>query len=175
MPTVTERYVELAGRVAHRLGAPRVRAFHLPPASGTKEAEFCALELDEGSIGFAYIQLAGTESPLRERHGGRGLAGIDAASLAAGFATHDPVARALGFAAINALSQGLFTRARWVPDAGVDPLGGNASTTSADSNGPVFVPVIDISGKKYLPVYLKQSTDVPHQVKSLFEGKQTNQ
>ena len=51
----------------------------------------------------------------------------------------------------------------------------NASTTSADSNGPVFVPVIDISGKKYLPVYLKQSTDVPHQVKSLFEGKQTNQ
>lgn len=123
MPTVTERYVELAGRVAHRLGAPRVRAFHLPPASGTKEAEFCALELDEGSIGFAYIQLAGTESPLRERHGGHGLAGIDAASLAAGFATDDPVARALGFATINALSQGLFTRARWVPDAGGDPLG----------------------------------------------------
>ncbi|CAF4602738.1 unnamed protein product [Rotaria sp. Silwood1] len=36
----------------------------------------------------------------------------------------------------------------------------NQSTTSTNSNGPVFVPVINISGKKYLPVYLKQSTDV---------------
>ncbi|CAF2391956.1 unnamed protein product [Rotaria sp. Silwood2] len=36
----------------------------------------------------------------------------------------------------------------------------NQSTASTNSNGPVFVPVINISGKKYLPVYLKQSTDV---------------
>ncbi len=123
MPTATERFVELAARIAHRLGSPRVRALHLPPANGTKEAEFCALELDDGSIGFAYIQLDATESPLRERHGARSLSGIDAASLAAGFATGDPVARALGFATINALSQGLFARARWVPRAGGDPLG----------------------------------------------------
>ncbi|CAF1023237.1 unnamed protein product [Rotaria sordida] len=38
----------------------------------------------------------------------------------------------------------------------------NQSTTSSSSNpnGPVFVPVINISGKKYLPVYLKQSADL---------------
>lgn len=41
------------------------------------------------------------------------------------------------------------------------------SNTSSNSNGPVFVPVIDISGKKYLPVYLKQSTDTHDQVKSM--------
>ncbi|CAF3639551.1 unnamed protein product [Adineta steineri] len=40
-----------------------------------------------------------------------------------------------------------------------------SSTSNSKSNGPVFVPVIDISGKKYLPVYLKQSTDVNNQVK----------
>ncbi len=41
----------------------------------------------------------------------------------------------------------------------------NQTSTATNSNGPVFVPVIDISGKKYLPVYLKQSTDVNNQVR----------
>lgn len=41
----------------------------------------------------------------------------------------------------------------------------HSSTTANDPNGPVFVPVIDISGKKYLPVYLKQSADVTNQVR----------
>ena len=31
--------------------------------------------------------------------------------------------------------------------------------TPTHSNGPLFLPVIDISGKKYLPVYLKHPTD----------------
>jgi len=45
------------------------------------------------------------------------------------------------------------------------------TSTSSNSNGPVFVPVIDISGKKYLPVYLKQSTDVNNQVKFFLYSK----
>lgn len=123
MPPVAGLFVSLAERIAARLGSPRVRALHVPPPTGTKEAEFCALELDDGSIGFSYIQLAGTEAPLRERYGERGIGGIEAVALARGFAGSDPVARALGFAAINALSQALFTRANWVPPAGGDPLG----------------------------------------------------
>jgi len=120
---ITDLYVALAGRIARRLGAPRVRALHLPPPTGTKEAEFCALELEDGSIGFTYMQLEGTEAPLRARHGERDFAGVEAALLARGFASGDPVARALGFAAINALSQQLFARAGWIPSATGDPLG----------------------------------------------------
>lgn len=123
MQPITDIYVQLAERVARRLGSPRVRALHLPPRSGTKEAEFCALELQDGSIGFTYIQLEGTEAPLRQRYGERGVPGVEAVELARGFAGGDPVARALGFAAINALSQQLFTRAQWVPPASADPLG----------------------------------------------------
>lgn len=123
MQAITTAYVQLAERIAQRLGAPRVRALHLPPATGTKEAEFCALELDDGSIGFSYIQLEGTEAPLREQHRARSLAGVEALTLARGFADARPVARALGFAAINALSQQLFARAGWLPPAGGDPLG----------------------------------------------------
>jgi len=120
---VAELYVSLAERIAARLGSPRVRALHLPPPAGTKEAEFCALELEDGSIGFTYMQLAGTETPLRERHAEVSLAGVEAAELARGYANPDPVARALGFAAINALSQQLFARATWIPSATGDPLG----------------------------------------------------
>jgi uncharacterized protein (DUF4213/DUF364 family) len=123
MQSIIELYVSLAERIAARLGAPRVRALHIPPPTGTKEAEFCALELEDGSIGFTYMQLEGTEAPLRARHGARDFAGVDAAALARGFAGGDPVARALGFAAINALSQALFSRAGWIPSASGDPLG----------------------------------------------------
>ncbi|MCC6609756.1 MAG: hypothetical protein IT515_08815 [Burkholderiales bacterium] len=123
MQPITDLYVALAERIAASLGSPRVRSLHLPPPSDTKDAEFCALELEDGSIGFSYIQLEGTEAPLRERHGGRGVSGAEAVVLARGFAGADPVAKALGFAAINALSQQLFTRAAWVPSASGDPLG----------------------------------------------------
>lgn len=123
MRPITDLFVALAERIAARLGSPRVRSLHLPPAADAKHAEFCALELDGGSIGFSYIQLEGTEAPLRERGGGRGLSGVEAVALARGFACTDPVARALGFAAINALSQQLFTRAGWAPPARGDSLG----------------------------------------------------
>lgn len=123
MPPITDAYVSLAERIAARLGAPRVRALHLPPPTGTKEAEFCALELEDGSFGFTYIQLEGTEALLRERYGARSIAGVEAAALARGFSDADPVARSLAFAAINALSQQLFTRAGWLPSESDDALG----------------------------------------------------
>ena len=55
MPTITDLYVALAERIAARLGSPRVRALHLPPPqeAAAKDAEFCALELEDGSIGFS--------------------------------------------------------------------------------------------------------------------------
>ncbi len=123
MQPITDFYITLSERIAARLGAPRVRSLHVPPPTGSKDAEFCALELEDGSIGFSYIQLEGTEAPLRQRYGGRDLSGVAAAALARDFACADPVARALGFAAINALSQQLFTRAGWAPSASGDPLG----------------------------------------------------
>jgi len=123
MQPITDLYVALAERMAARLGAPRVRALHLPPPTGTKEAEFCALELEDGSIGFTYLQLARTEAPFRDRHGGLSLGGVEALVLAREFKSADPVARTLAFAAINALSQQLFTRAGWSPAASGDPLG----------------------------------------------------
>ena len=119
---ITARFVTLAERIARALGAPRVRALHLPPAAAAKTAEFCALELEDGSIGFSYVLLDRAEARLRER-GAAALAGADALALARGYAGSDPAARALGFAAINALSQSLFRHAGWTPGSSGDSLG----------------------------------------------------
>lgn len=108
-----------------RLGSPRVRALYLPPQqqSSAKDAEFCALELEDGSIGFSYARINAAERLLRARAAAAQFAGMDALTLARGYGEADPAARALGFAAINALSQRLFSRANWTPLAAGDSLG----------------------------------------------------
>jgi hypothetical protein len=52
---------------------PRIRALHLPPAGGGADGkgEFCALELDDGSLGLSYVLLGDTLDRLRGRRGRR--------------------------------------------------------------------------------------------------------
>jgi uncharacterized protein len=124
MPAITDLYVALAGRIAARLGNPRVRALHLPPPEAEpKDAEFCALELEDGSIGFSFLKLGTIERDLRSHPDLAAYAGMEALALARGYAGEDPADKALGFAAINALSQQLFSRANWTPPAAGDSLG----------------------------------------------------
>jgi hypothetical protein len=103
-----ERYADAAGPL------PRVRALHVPPASadGRKDGEFCALELDDGSLGFSYLLLGDTLARLRDAADARSsFAGLDALVLARDYASEHGVRRTLGFAAVNALSRSLFDRA----------------------------------------------------------------
>lgn len=124
LPAIAPIYAGLAERIAARLGRPRVRALHLPPpGAAAKDAEFCALELTDGAFGFSFVRIGAVEELLRARHGAGMLAGVEAAVLARGYADADPAAKALGFAAINALSQQLFVRANWTPPAADDSLG----------------------------------------------------
>lgn len=123
MQSINNLYIALAERIAARLGSPRVRSLHLPPPTGTGEAKFCALELEDGSVGLSYIQLEGAEAALRERYGARSVSGVEAVTLARSFASAEPAERSVAFATINALSQQLFTRAAWMPSASGDPLG----------------------------------------------------
>ena len=123
MPPIASSYVALAERIAARLGSPRVRALHLPPQETGKDAEFCALELEDGSIGFSFVKIGDVEPLLRTHPDIGTFAGMEAAVLACGYAGSDPAGKALGFAAISALSQQLFSRANWVPSPADDSLG----------------------------------------------------
>lgn len=104
---------------------PAVRALHLPPPplpGGTK-GEFCALELEDGSVGLSYVLLGNTWAELAASDLCRTLPGQDALTVAQGFAQSDGLQRTVGFAAVNALTRWLFNRSDFAPPASADSIG----------------------------------------------------
>ncbi len=121
-----EEYIAQLERFAARSALPRVRALHLPPEyvpGAENKGEFCALELEDGSLGLAFVLLGDTLEQLRAGREGFGLAGADALALARRYAQADAVPRTLGFAAANALTRCFFDRAGYVPEASADSIG----------------------------------------------------
>jgi len=118
-------YLTQLERLGQRMKLPRVRALHLPPdpAPGEPRGEFCALELDDGSLGLSYVLLDDTLAQARLLDPAGGLAGSDALALARRYVDGDGAKRTIGFAAANALTRCLYDRAGYRPDASVDSLG----------------------------------------------------
>lgn len=104
---------------------PRVRALHLPPVRQTQDnkGEFCALELEDGSIGLSYVLLDDTLERLRNGADSFGLPGADTLELARRYVSDRGIWKTLGFAAANALSRCLFDRAGFRPDDSSDSIG----------------------------------------------------
>lgn len=127
---LADELLALLQRYADCAPLPRVRALHLPRRDriGGKQGEFCALELDDGSLGLSYAMLGGTLARLTAGQGTVVVAGDDALALVArGLAPGaDAVARTLAVASVNALSCSLFERAGYVPPASTDSIGGLA-------------------------------------------------
>jgi uncharacterized protein (DUF4213/DUF364 family) len=123
--TVAQELLLRLERFGQRAALPRVRALHLPPPATTpaKDGEFCALELEDGSIGLSYVLLDDTLARLRAGRGDPGLAGAGALEVARQYAGAGGVARTIGFAAVNALTACLFERAGFVPDETADSIG----------------------------------------------------
>ncbi len=116
--------ITLLERYAARAPLPRVRTLHLPPPPepDRQRGEFCALELEDGALGLAYVLLGDTLDVLKR--GGVVLEGADPLALARGFEGGDTLRRTLGFAAINSLTRSLFDRAGFVPPKSADSFGG---------------------------------------------------
>lgn len=118
-------YLAQLERFAARSPLPRIRALHLPaarPGAGNK-GEFCALELDDGSLGISYVLLDDTLERLRGAADGCGLAGADALALARRYATGSGTDKTLGFAAANALTRCFYDRAGFCPATSADSIG----------------------------------------------------
>lgn len=107
-----------------RLGRPRVRRLHLPPpvAPDRVRGEFCALEIDDGALGLAYVLLGDTLAQLRRE--GPPLEGVEALEIARGAASTDLRQRTLGFAAINALTRWVYDRCGVVVPRSADSFAG---------------------------------------------------
>lgn len=121
-------YLAQLERFAERSPVPRIRALHLPPPRDAdvcdNKGEFCALELEDGSLGLSFVLMDNTLEKLRSSRDGLGLAGADALALARRYAKDEGAIRTLGFAAANALTRCFFDRAAYLPDASADSIGG---------------------------------------------------
>jgi len=120
-------YIAQLERFAARAPLPRIRTLHLPPkvVPGTEnKGEFCALELEDGSLGLSFVLIDGALETLRASANRLGLAGADALVVARRYLQGDGVARTLGFAAANSLTRCFFERVGYLPDASADSIGG---------------------------------------------------
>lgn len=119
----------LLSDLARRLGdgtVLRVKALHLPPVpwNGSKDGEFGALELEDGSLGLSYVLLDDSLEALAGGRAAQDLCGADAMHVAAGWCTGRGAARTLGFAAVIAVSRHLLDRMGFVPPHAPDSIGG---------------------------------------------------
>ncbi len=124
----------LTDAILHHLAAalgpgpvPHVRALHLPPSpwTGSKDGEFGALELDDGSLGLSYVLLDNALAELSQA-GLPGLVGASALNVAQGWRDGQGSTRTLGFAAVNALSRHVLDRRGFVPPRATDSIAGLA-------------------------------------------------
>jgi uncharacterized protein len=117
----------LLERFGARVALPKVRTLLLPPAAPPTSiaGEFCAIELDDGSLGLSYVLLDESTRRLvaRRSDADLGLEGADALAVARWFTDETGARRALGFAAVNALTRCLFDRAGFEPGPSGDSIG----------------------------------------------------
>lgn len=150
---------------AARSPLPRVRALHLPPppprggTEGGTKGEFCALELEDGSVGLSYVLLGDTWAGLSASGLAQQLPGQDARALAQAYADSDALRRTVGFAAVNALTRCLFDRAGFAPPASADSIG-HLDPQPGETVGMIghftpLIPQITARGAKLLVVELR--------------------
>lgn len=104
---------------------PRVRALHLPAVQAATDyrGEFCALELEDGSLGLSYVLLDDTLTKLQDGIDSFGLSGADALEVARRYPRDKGIWKTIGFACANALSRCLFDRAGFRPEESSDSIG----------------------------------------------------
>lgn len=154
-PAVRRWLADAAQRIDDALGPARIRRIVLPPLVDRpgKEGEFCAVQLDDGSVGLAFTLLDGTLAQLHaRRHAGCQEGGL-AMDLVRGFADGDGAARTLGLAAINALTRRLYDRAGFFADDSTDSFGA-LDLAPGDRLGMVghFTPLIEQARASGIPV-----------------------
>ena len=123
--SATADFLALVARMAGRFEPPRVRGLILPHASKAhgRFTKFCALELEDDSVGLTCVLPGDADQAMAGFAPGTSIAGLSSAEVAGWYSSAEEARRAIGFAAINALSQSLFRRAGYTPDPAPDSIG----------------------------------------------------
>lgn len=129
-PSIAHELLAQLARIAEQRPAPRVARLHLPRRAATAQAhdaEFCAIELEDGAFGLSYVLLGDTLNALLRTHNAeRGvplLAGADPLALARRLDSGSPVERALALATVNALTDSVWRQVGYEPPPAGNSLG----------------------------------------------------
>ncbi|MFP5466017.1 MAG: Rossmann-like domain-containing protein [Gammaproteobacteria bacterium] len=128
-PPVAAAILRQLDAIGQRWPTARVRRLHVPrraPEAGRHDAEFCAIELDDGSFGLSYVLLGNTLQALLTAHGSSAdapLAGADPMALAQPLAGGSEVERAIALAAVNAMTDSVWRRIGYEPPQAGNSLG----------------------------------------------------
>lgn len=123
--TIKKDLLGLVERVNECCELPPVGRVYIPePDPGPdKNTEFGVIALQDGSAGLYYAWLGTSQQGMRERFPALNVTGSSPMTLVPYFTSADEAECSVGMAVINAVSQNVFHRAGYVPDAAVDSLG----------------------------------------------------
>ncbi|WP_439114453.1 Rossmann-like domain-containing protein [Hydrogenophaga sp.] len=126
--TIAQSLLDQLTLLAQRFAPPRVAQLHVPQrpdTPGEHDAEFCAIELEDGAFGLSYVLLGDTLNALSASHGAgtRPLAGANPLALAQALPHGSAVQRALALAAINALTDSVWRQVGYEPPPAGNSLG----------------------------------------------------
>lgn len=127
--SVASEVLAQLGHIALQHPPARVARLHMPRRVATgspHDAEFCAIELDDGSFGLSYLLLGDTLNALLRSHNNGSaapLAGADPMRLARRLDGGSPVERAVALAAVNALTDSVWRRVGYEPPPAGNSLG----------------------------------------------------
>ena len=110
--SLAEDYLALVDKIDQQLSLPGIRKIFIPrdQSSDEKSAEFGAVILEDGSVGLVFLLLGDTLQRFQEVSVERDWIGESPVSLAKKFLSLDPIEKALGLGAINAVGQNLIKR-----------------------------------------------------------------
>ena len=123
--TFALEYLAQLAAFADKCPLPRVRALHLPPLKPIEDGkgEFCAVELEDGSLGLSYVLLDDTLAQLHNGSDRFNLPQANALEVAQRFVSDRGIGKTIGFATANAISRCLFDRAGFRPCRSSDSIG----------------------------------------------------
>lgn len=116
----------LVERVNDRMTLPKVRQVYIPEPhiAADRDATFGVIELDNGAAGLFYAWMGESQQGISERYSAADIVGADAITVARYYGGDDDMARSLGLAAINAITQEFFNRVNLQFEDAANSMGG---------------------------------------------------
>lgn len=129
MTPITQALMAQLDLICAEFPASPISCLHVPadpasPDGHTRDAAFCAIELQDGAFGLSYLMLGDKRRQLGAHGAGvHALHGANPLTLARRFASADPLDRALALACINALTDSVWRRIAYEPPPAANSLG----------------------------------------------------